>query len=174
MKAPFALYRINEGLNALLDRIDDPDSPITLDELTAAISKLENDKVARFQELRNAILNEEAKQSAITAEIARLGDMKKAADSMVDTLKGAALALLKLSGDQRIDFPTGGHIRWQNNSSPTIAVAVPLKELLPEWVDTRTEIIYTLNRKAVLDTQAIGGDLPEEIAVTQGQHIRLK
>ncbi len=174
MKAPFQLYRLHEGLLALLDRIDDAENPIELAELTDAILKLEDDKVTRFAELRNAILNEEAKATAIKAEIARLSEMRTSAEKTVETIKSAALALLQLGGDQRIDFPTGGHIRWQNNSAPTIALAV-LPEQLPEgWFETRTKIEHVVNRQAVLDAQALGTDLPKGITVTLGSHVRIK
>ncbi len=174
MRAPFALYQIHQGLNTLLDRIDDAENPIELTELVDAIGKLETDKVTRFQELRNVIINEEAKLDAIKAEIARLDEMKKSAERMVETVKGAALSLMQLSGDQRIDFPTGGHIRWQNNSAPSVVVTVPIKDLPKGWFETRVETIYALNRQAVLDAKALGTEIPKEITVTLGQHIRLK
>jgi hypothetical protein len=174
VKAPFQLYCIHQGLAALFDRIDDADNPIQLAELVNSIDKLEADKTTRFQELRNAIINEEAKETAIKAEIARLDEMKVSARKTVETLKNAALSLLQLSGDQRIDFPTGGHIRWQNNSQPSVEVSVPLNELPKEWVHTRVETIYSLDREAVFTAKAIGTDVPKEITVSLGQHIRIK
>jgi hypothetical protein len=174
VKAPFALYQIHQGLGALLDRIDDADNPIQLAELVDRIGKLETDQTGRFLELRNAIINEEAKQDAIKAEIGRLDAMKKSTDRSVEMLKGAALSLLQLSGLKKVEFPTGGNIRVQQNSAPSIESSVPIEQLPEGWFETRTKVDYLLNRQAVIDAQALGTEIPKEITVTLGSHVRLK
>ncbi len=174
MRAPFALYQLQQGLDALLDRIDDVDNPLALAELVDLIVAMEKDQTTRFMEMRNAILNEDAKLKAIDEEIDRLQAMKASATRMVTTLKDATLSLMQLSGLKKVDFPTGGHVRVQINSSPSIESSVPINTLPPGWFEERTKVEYLLNRQAVIDAKALGSAIPKEITVTLGSHIRLK
>lgn len=169
--APFALYPIHEGLGLLFDLIDDAEAPLPPEEITARIKELFADQQDLFQEARKSVLNFNAQAKAAREESSRLADLARRSESHADRLKGMVMQAMELSGLKKVEFPTGGSLRVQANSAPSVKFEGDA-ETLPESF-RKVKIEYSHDTEKILSADAMGIPLPEGVSVVKGHHIRL-
>jgi hypothetical protein len=170
-RAPFALYFLNAKLEALFERIDEATSPIPDDEIVAAIKAINEDQTGLFEDLRKGILNEAGKAKAAKEEADRLYAIAQSYESKADRLKAFVLEAMQGAGLQKVEFPTGGHIRIQKNSAPAVVLEIEAEKLPPLYRKEKVE--YSVDREAVLGAKEMGLKLPDGVSVVHGSHVRL-
>ena len=164
------LYEIDSNIAALLTRID-PDTGEIPDEVLQSLDQLEMDRKAKIAAVVAVIRNNAAQADIIGGEIERLKKMRAACTGTVDRLKDYVADSLRNHGERSIDCGSLGKPRLQRNGSPSISLAVgaDLHELPARFRRIKLE----LDAGAIQQAFKLGEELPKEIIVVQGEHLRL-
>ncbi len=167
--AGWELYAIDQNIAHVLDKSEDGE---IRDEDLLVLDALEMDRKELIGGIVACIRNDEARATAIGAEVARLMALMQPCNRRAERLKGYLFASMKQHGEKSVDLGALGKPRIQaNGGKPAVKVA--------DTVDVRKlpvafqRVIVELDREAVLAAHKAGESLPEGIEVSRGEHLRL-
>lgn len=167
----FQIYNLSDVLMAALDQLEgNPELPAN--ELEALLDALTGDINTRVEEVGLAIRNNQARISAKEAEIIRLKEAVDLEDAQNDRLKGSLMALMNRAGIAKVKGKLVTVSVCTNGGAIPITVEGDPADLPEEF--RLEKVVFSLNRQAVEQAQAVGIDLPPIITIQpRGSHIRI-
>lgn len=167
----FQVYHLSEALNQALDQLEaNPELPMA--DLSALLEALTGDINAKVEDIGLAIRNSQARISAKEAEIIRLKELVDIEDGQVARLKESLMGLMNRAGISKVKGKLCNVSICANGGVIPIIVEGDMADLPEEFRLEKT--VFSLNRAAVEQAQAVGLDLPDIITISpRGQHVRV-
>lgn len=170
------LYVLAEKFAALMARQEESEfAEIPTEELDGAFNDLED----KLENCAGYFRNKSAEAEAFKAESDRLAQKGKACQNQADGIRAYMKASMELAGVPKVKVGVFG-IALQNNP-PTVDCNLPIEKVpakyvrvIPEQRELDKAIILAEWREAKEKNALDKLKLPKGIAITQGQHLRIR
>ncbi len=161
-KKATTLYAISEKMRDLLEN-DELDT-----SLEAALDGLEMDLRSKIDAICRFRRELEASESGYSEEIKRLQALKASANSKAESLKDYVGDALKRVGLNKIDTELF-KLAFAKNAAPSVKLkeGAEIPRGFAKWT-------CEFDKSAALQVWKDGGELPPEIIVTHGDHLRIR
>lgn len=162
------LYELSAGYASLLDMYDQAETEDERAEILDMLAGAEGDIAQKAEAYARIMRNKQAEADAFKAEADRLTQKRRAAEAVVERMKGALLDAMKMVGASEISTTIG---KWRTQMNPW-----SVEITAPEYVPARFMVPQPdkVDKKAILDEFRRTGELIDGVEFRQELGIRFR
>ena len=166
------LYELGADLEETIAEIVENEGLLT-DELEARLNALDLAFDEKVERVVMAIRAEQARAEMVRNEIRRLAELAAPHDQAADSLKAYLFTQMQRVGKRKVDMPLAK--AWiQKNSRPSIRYAGADPDNLTDLPEELVRTVKHFDGRAAYEAWKAGEQLPENVHVEEGQHLRVK